>query len=161
MDHVNRVRAAQVPGVLRVVDLVSHANRVWLVTASPASPTVASLAGRLTRPVAAAIGAESGQALLDLHRAGLVHGALDASAIVLGPEGTVLLNEVGLAAALQGRPADAAGDVAAWATLVRNLVPGDPILGAVATAAVPGSRPRCGCSPPTPQSCRDMATGRR
>jgi hypothetical protein len=138
IDVVNRVRAAKLSGVLPVVDLVSHAQRVWLVTATPAAPTVASLIGRLTPALAATIAGDTARTLLDLHDAGLSHGALDASVVVVGPEGTVLVNEVGLAAAVRGEVPDAAADVAAWSAMVRDLVPSDPMLNAVATAAAAG-----------------------
>jgi hypothetical protein len=136
VDTVNRVRAADLVGVLTVIDLVAHANRLWVVTSSPATPALAA-AGTMTPPQALRVATETGRTLAALHAAGIVHGALDGSAIVLTADGP-RLNEVGLAAAIAGEQREVAADIAAWAQIVARLLPGNPVLSAVATAAAAG-----------------------
>ncbi|MBB5871418.1 hypothetical protein F4553_004797 [Allocatelliglobosispora scoriae] len=135
---VNRVRTLNLPGVLRIADLVSHQGKAWLVTASPASPSLATLAGRLTPAAAATIAADTGQTLRQLHAANIVHGALDSSTVIISAAGAAQLNEVGLAAALADRTVDPKEDITAWAALIKQLVPGNATLDTVAAASAAG-----------------------
>ncbi|MFH8441282.1 SAV_2336 N-terminal domain-related protein [Streptomyces sp. NPDC018026] len=64
--------------------------------------------GRLPVPLTVSVGAQLARALTALHRAGLAHGGLEASRVVLLPDGTVRLSlfEPGLASAPGARSAD-------------------------------------------------------
>src|SRR5690606_10918661 len=70
---------------------------------------------------AATVLAETAQALLSVHAAGLAHGSLHPGTVLVTPDGTARLAERGLAAALRGEPATAERDVAAWAALATAL----------------------------------------
>jgi hypothetical protein len=128
---VSAVRGLNLPGVLRMADLVEHAGRVWLITETAAAPTVDALvepgAGGWSG-VAVLLAADTAQTLSRLHAAGLAHGAFGPATTVLTSAGTASLVEVGLAAALDGTGPDQGGDVAAWAGFVRTLAAacGDP-----------------------------------
>lgn len=135
---VNAVRRLNLPGVVPVADLVGHAGRAWLIAASPVGPPLSSLAGRLHPGAVATILSDTGQTLMRLHAAGISHGSLDASTVVVSPAGVALLSEVGVAAASAGRTATAQDDAAAWAELARRLGGDDPTLSAVAAAAAAG-----------------------
>jgi len=135
---VSAVRQLDLPGVVPVVDLVGHQGRAWLIAASPVGPDLASLTGRLSPGVVATILSDTGQTLMNLHRTGIFHGALDASTVVISPAGAALLSEVGVAAATAGRTGNAMDDAAAWAALARQLAGDHPTIQAVATAAAAG-----------------------
>jgi hypothetical protein len=135
---VNAVRKLALPGVVPVADLVGHAGRAWLISASPIGPSAADLAGRFTPGTAATILSDTGQTLMRLHAAGIAHGALDPSTVVLSPAGVALLSEVGVAAAAAGRTPTAAQDAAAWAELARTVGGSDQTLQIVAAAAAAG-----------------------
>ncbi|MFD5282718.1 SAV_2336 N-terminal domain-related protein [Streptomyces rubrogriseus] len=64
--------------------------------------------GRLPVPLTVSVGAQLARALTALHRAGLAHGGLEASRVVLLPDGTVRLSlfEPGLASGPGSRSAD-------------------------------------------------------
>ncbi|MET9353557.1 SAV_2336 N-terminal domain-related protein [Streptomyces sp. NPDC006617] len=64
--------------------------------------------GRLPVPLTVSVGAQLARALTALHRAGLAHGGLEASRVVLLPDGTVRLSlfEPGLASGPGARSAD-------------------------------------------------------
>jgi hypothetical protein len=135
---VTAVQRLNLPGVVPVADLVGHQGRAWLVAASPVGPDLAGLTGRLSPGVAATVLSDTGQTLLKLHQAGIFHGALDASTVVISPAGVALLSEVGVAAATAGRTGTAMDDAAAWASLARQLAGDNPTIQAVAAAAAAG-----------------------
>jgi hypothetical protein len=135
---VTAVQRLNLPGVVPVADLVGHQGRAWLVAANPVGPDLASLTGRLSPGVAATVLSDTGQTLLKLHQAGIFHGALDASTVVISPAGVALLSEVGVAAATAGRTGTAMDDAAAWASLARQLAGDNPTIQAVAAAAAAG-----------------------
>jgi hypothetical protein len=118
------------PGVLPIADLLIDSGRVWLITAAPATPTVAELLadpGRFVRSgvdlaaVAATVVLDSGNALAHLHRGGQVHGGFGPDTIVVTSPGTASLIEVGLVPALWAEPIQPAVDGWAWAALARTL----------------------------------------
>ncbi|GAA3087135.1 hypothetical protein [Streptosporangium carneum] len=116
---------AGLTGLVPISDLVSTQGEVWLLTAVPASPTLADLlSSGVPRPDAGGLAAvllETAQTLLTLHAAGLAHGAVRPDTVVIAADGAALLAERGLADALHGRPSLPEGDVAAWASLARDL----------------------------------------
>ncbi|MER6355501.1 hypothetical protein ABT186_27740 [Streptomyces sp. NPDC001634] len=118
----------RLPGVLGTIDLVAEAGEVWLITARPPAPTLADvLAADGPRPDAGSVASvlnETAQTLLALHAAGLTHGSLTPESVVLAPDGTALLAESALGAALgDDVPMDSARreDIAAWAALALTL----------------------------------------
>ncbi|NUR49674.1 MAG: hypothetical protein HOV71_16210 [Hamadaea sp.] len=135
---VNAVRRLALPGVVPIADLVGHGGRAWLISGAPIGPSIADLASRLTPGTAATVLSDTGQTLMRLHQAGLAHGAVDASTVVVSPAGVALLSEVGVAAATAGRQPTAAEDAAAWAELARRIGGGDQTLQVVAAAAAAG-----------------------
>ncbi|MGY0232935.1 hypothetical protein [Longispora urticae] len=129
LDHlvaqVVAVRGLAVPGVLPVVDVVTEYGKVWMVTAEPASPTVAELLASDSAhdgDDAIAVALWTGQTLLTLHNGGLAHGDFGAHSVVLASSGAAALIEVALA------PGERAADVRSWAALLRVLAGrwGDP-----------------------------------
>ncbi|WP_052498981.1 hypothetical protein [Streptomyces vietnamensis] len=136
---VRSVAKLRLPGVPATVDLLREAGDVWLIVARPPARTVSDLlatgAPGLDEGSAASVLNETAQTLLALHAAGLAHGSLTPDHVVLAPDGTALLVEASLAAALTEdgastvSPRDA--DIAAWAALARTLgtawaAPGTP-----------------------------------
>jgi len=138
VETVNAVRRLSLPGVVPVADLVGHAGRAWLISSSPIGPALATLIGRLTPGTAATVLSDTGQTLMKLHAAGITHGALDASTVVVSAAGVALLSEVGVAAASAGRTVSRQDDANAWAELARTLGGSDRTLQAVAAAAAAG-----------------------
>ncbi|WP_412539183.1 hypothetical protein R8Z50_25480 [Longispora sp. K20-0274] len=138
LDHVIAqvvaVRGLAVPGVLPVVDVVTEYGKVWMVTAEPATPTVAELLASDSPhdgDDAIAVALWTGQTLLSLHSGGLAHGDFGAHSVVLAASGAAALIEVALA------PGDRAADVRAWSALLRVLAGrwGDPGLTRAAAVA--------------------------
>lgn len=159
------------PSLLPVADLVTARGEVWLITERRATPTLAELLDGPHGPAAGAgpgrtgsgpaaidpagaiaILVEIARTLLTLHDAGLTHGALHSGTVVVGDDGSVLLAERGLLAALrrtsphpssQADPtvdtaSDPTVDTAAWAALAQTLarrLARDSVRG---TAAGPG-----------------------
>ncbi|GII78419.1 hypothetical protein Sru01_34010 [Sphaerisporangium rufum] len=123
-----RLAQGGLTGLLPIVDLVAARTEVWLLTARPAMPAVTELpAGPGVAPdagSAATVLVETAQTLLAVHAAGLAHGALHAGTVVAGEDGTAMLAERGLLAALRGVQPTAEHDAAAWAALARNLAAG-------------------------------------
>ncbi|GAA3851281.1 hypothetical protein GCM10022403_098470 [Streptomyces coacervatus] len=122
------VARLRLPGVPATVDLVAEAGDVWLITARPPLPTLEDVAASDgPRPDAGSVASvlnETAQTLLALHAAGLAHGSLTASSVVLAPDGTALLAESALGTALGDHtPAASArrADITAWAALARTL----------------------------------------
>jgi hypothetical protein len=112
------------PGLLNVVDQVRDHNGHWLITAAPATPTVAeALQARIGLPPAVAllIAVDTGQILVSLHDAGTAHGGLSADTVILSREGRVALAECGYAHALAGTHAGPGHDTTGWVKLLRGL----------------------------------------
>ncbi|MFF4777307.1 hypothetical protein ACFY05_31070 [Microtetraspora fusca] len=116
-------------GLLPVADLVTARGDIWLITDGAPVPALADLLTEVYRRgvpspgsgAVAAILADTARTLLDLHAAGLAHGAPHPGTIVIAGDGTALLAERGLLQALRGAPASPERDVAAWAELARGL----------------------------------------
>jgi hypothetical protein len=149
---VASVQALGLPGVLPVADLVAADDTVWLITVVAPGPTVAEFIDdgstrRLDAGSAATLLNETAQTLAALHAAGVVHGALSGSTVLIGPNGKAALAEVGLAVALEVRPGEAVHDARGWARLAAQLarawagddVEGSALIGqAAATAEIEG-----------------------
>jgi hypothetical protein len=113
---VRRLRGLGLSGVLPLDAVVEDGGRVWVATRLPPEPTVDDmlLSGRalgLGPGDAAAVLGSVGRALRALHARGLGHGALEASAVLVAPDGAPVL------VALTGEGADRERDLAAWAQL--------------------------------------------
>ncbi|MEV5408710.1 hypothetical protein AB0K60_07715 [Thermopolyspora sp. NPDC052614] len=124
-----RLAQAGVAGLLPVADLVTARGEVWLIAAAPGMPSVSDLLGRTggagpDAGSAATVLVETAQTLLSLHAAGMAHGSLHPGTVLLAPDGTALLAERGLAAALGGQPPAVERDVAAWSSLALGLSAG-------------------------------------
>ncbi|MGI5486448.1 hypothetical protein [Microtetraspora malaysiensis] len=122
-------RLARSTGLLPVADLVTARGDIWLITDGAPVPTLADLLAEVYRGgvpspgsgAVAAILADTARTLLDLHAAGLAHGAPHPGTIVIAGDGTALLAERGLLQALRGEPASPERDVTAWIELARGL----------------------------------------
>ncbi|MFF3667893.1 protein kinase family protein [Microtetraspora malaysiensis] len=120
---------ARSAGLLPVADLVTARGDIWLITDGAPVPTLADLLAEVYRGgvpspgsgAVAAILADTARTLLDLHAAGLTHGAPHPGTIVITGDGTALLAERGLLQALRGEPASPERDVTAWIELARGL----------------------------------------
>lgn len=117
---IRRLRRLGLPGFLPIDAVREDDGRVWVATPLPPGPTVADLLGRDRRlglgpgDAAAVLGAV-GRALRALHARGLGHGALDASAVLVAPDGAPVL------VAVTGGPGHRDRDLAAWARLAWTL----------------------------------------
>jgi len=112
------------PGLLNVVDQVRDDNGHWLITASPATPTVAeALQARVAvlPAVALLIAVDTGQTLVALHDARTAHGGLTADTVILSRDGRIVLAECGYAHALAGTHAGPGHDTTGWIKLLRVL----------------------------------------
>ncbi|MGI8816499.1 MAG: hypothetical protein ACR2G2_14810 [Pseudonocardia sp.] len=118
---IGRLAELALPGVLPMLpDLVDQAGRDWLVATTSATPTLADLlddGSHRTAGNAAALLSDVATTLIEVHAAGLAHGAVEAQAVVLGSEGTALLADWGT----DGQ-ASPEGDLAAWNELAELLV---------------------------------------
>lgn len=113
--EAERLARARHPGVVTVVD--HEPGRLTLAWAG--SETLAVLRPAVTE--AAAILAAVTATVADLHQVGVVHGRLDPTHVVLGPDRRPRL--CGLRGPLPGEsPADPADDVAALGSLIDHLV---------------------------------------
>ncbi|GAA3827209.1 hypothetical protein GCM10022226_55140 [Sphaerisporangium flaviroseum] len=125
-----RLTQSGLTGLMPIADLVAAGGEVWLLTARPATPSLAELMnGRPGSPPpdagsAATVLVETAQTLLAVHAAGLSHGAVHAGTVVIGQDGTALLAERGLALALRGQQPSYDRDLTAWASLARGLAAG-------------------------------------
>lgn len=111
---------AEAPGLLGVIDQ----QEGWLITAVPATPTLAqALAARVPLPEAVAllIGVDVAETLAALHNSSLAHGNLSTDSVVLSGQGNVFLAESGYAHALAGTTPGPGHDVNAWSRLLREL----------------------------------------
>ena len=118
LPTIERLAELDLPGVHRPnPELVVQAGRNWLVTTGPPAPTMADVLdiGEDGDPAgAAALLSDVAETLLNVHKAGLVHGAVSSRAILLGSEGTALLTDWGTS-----DTASRSDDVSAWAELAR------------------------------------------
>jgi hypothetical protein len=117
---VRRLRRLGLPGLLPIDAVHEDDGRLWVETPLPPGPTVAELIepGRrlgLGPGDAAAVLGAVGRALRALHARGLGHGALDASAVLLAPDGAPVL------VAVTGGTGHRDRDLAAWARLAWAL----------------------------------------
>ncbi|HEY9523651.1 MAG TPA: hypothetical protein VIR33_10445 [Thermopolyspora sp.] len=125
-----RLQQDSVGGLLPVIDLVTARGEMWLITGRPGMPAVTDLlVDRPGAPMpdagsAAMVLVDTAQALIAVHAAGLAHGSLHSGTIVIGRDGTAVLTERGIAAAVRGHAAIPARDVAAWASLALELSSG-------------------------------------
>jgi hypothetical protein len=115
-----RLARLGLPGLLPIDAVVEDDGRVWIVTLMPSTPTVADLLAvgqdlGLGAGDAAAVLSVVGRALRALHSRGVGHGALDASAVLLAPDGAPVL----VAAAGAGLHRER--DLGAWARLTWTL----------------------------------------
>jgi hypothetical protein len=115
---VRRLRRLGLPGLLPIDTVREDDGRVWIVTALPPGPTVADLLepGRrlgLGPGDAAAVLGAVGRVLRALHARGLGHGTLDASAVLIAPDGAPVL--------VPGAGSTRDLDLAAWARLAWTL----------------------------------------
>lgn len=120
------VRAANLPGVLPIADLVEQAGQLWLLTAAQPGPTVRELIdagpGRgLDAGSAATLLNETAQTLAALHRQDMMHGSFGPSSIVVATNGKAALIDVGLASATGLRTGSASDDIRAWGRLADSL----------------------------------------
>lgn len=117
---VRRLRRLALPGLLPVDLVWEDDGRLWVATPLPPGPTVADLLdggrrlGLGTGDAGAVLGAV-GRTLRALHARGLGHGALDASAVLIAPDGAPVL------VALTGGTGHRDRDLAAWAALAWEL----------------------------------------
>jgi ABC-type phosphate transport system substrate-binding protein len=118
--------AARVRGqhVATVVDSDTAAGHPWLATEYVAGPTLREAVGeRGPLPVLEVLRLTAGiaDALASIHDAGVLHGALDASDVVLAEDGEPRVVDFGIAAAAPGAgPAD---DIHALGMLITYLAP--------------------------------------
>jgi hypothetical protein len=117
---VRRLRRLGLPGLLPVDTVLEDDGRVWVTTPVPPGPTVDDLLVRgpglgLGAGDAAAVLSSAGRALRALHARGTGHGVLDASAILVAPDGAPVL------VALTGGSGHREADLAAWARLAWTL----------------------------------------
>jgi hypothetical protein len=124
-------------GTALVTDLVDGTDlRQWLATRGPMPPAQA-----------AEVVATVAQALEAAHRTGLAHGDVKMSNILVPPPygGRIRLTDFAVDVLVHGDAGPtAAGDVRALGMLLRDLVPHDPVLRAIAEACVapdPAARP--------------------
>jgi hypothetical protein len=117
---VRRLGRLGLPGLLPIDAVVEVDGRVWVRTALPPGPTVADLLddgpllGLGPGDAAAVLGAV-GRTLRALHARGLGHGLLDASAVLIAPDGAPVL--VAAAGGIGHRDRD----LAAWARLAWSV----------------------------------------
>ncbi|MEU9557315.1 SAV_2336 N-terminal domain-related protein [Streptomyces fumanus] len=110
------------PGVVAVHDFGIEDDVPYLVMEHVDGITLHSLAAsaghRLPPPLTVSVGAQLARALTAVHRAGLTHGALEMSRVMLLPDGTVKLTlfEPGRTSGPAGRSADlrALGESLVW-----------------------------------------------
>lgn len=120
--------AAGHPGVVELVGVTDGA----LHTASVEGRALAD-AGPLTPDEVAGVTAAVASTLADLHERGVVHGGLDATHVLLGDDGRVVLCSL-------GRGGDPSDDVAALGRLVSGLLAAGP----ADAPPRPEARPRTG-----------------
>jgi eukaryotic-like serine/threonine-protein kinase len=117
-----RLAAAEHPGVVELLESSCDPERVELRLAYGGRPLDA--VARLSVEEVAAVAAAVAETLADLHGAGIVHGRLDATHVLLGAAGRPLLCGIGDGTGLRGEPAAPADDVAAVGRLLTGLLEG-------------------------------------
>jgi hypothetical protein len=125
------VAAVNHPGVIPVLDTVDAEGTLWIVTAYAPGPALKALLtpssesgvrGWAPDPGSAlAVLGDVADATLALHAHGLAHGAIAASAVVIGYDGLARLCDAALLAAMTRTPLDAGADARAWADLALTL----------------------------------------
>ncbi|BBG04519.1 MULTISPECIES: protein kinase domain-containing protein [Pseudonocardia] len=167
LDEVRAAGRLQHPGVVGVLDLITDrtpdgALREYLVTEHPDARPLSGLVegGPIAPNRAAAIGRDVLAALRAVHADGGTHGGLDPDCVLLAPDGSALVTDLGLARAVGRAPGmfapperrDGIGDSPAadlWSlgallqhTAGRRIPPGGPLERAIAglTAAEPADR---------------------
>jgi hypothetical protein len=160
------LEAGRHPGVVELVGVDGHGVGAALLTAHVDGPALSSV-GQLPLEEGAGVLAAVASTLADLHALGLVHGAICADHVILGPGGRPVLCALGYGGRIgepagpvpalgadyvdpcrPGAPAlDAAFDVFGLGVLARQLAPDPPPghvlaqVGAAATAPDPAARP--------------------
>jgi hypothetical protein len=114
----DRLRAAAHPGVVEVVSSVGS-DREWELTLLHAGRPLSAV-GTLSVEQVAGTAAAVAATLADLHDAGIVHGRIDATHVLIGPHGRPVLCGFGGGA----QPASPGDDVAALGTLIGELLSG-------------------------------------
>lgn len=112
------------PGVLSLIDQAVENDIVWLISVTPASPTISqALAAGSPIPAAVSlqIAVDCGQTLTALHAAGAAHGDVSGDNVILGATGTISLAECGYAHALAGTRPGPGHDVNGWIAILRQL----------------------------------------
>jgi hypothetical protein len=128
---VRRVAAGEIPGVVRVIDLLQSGDRWYLVTARVPGPALRDLLDRsqLVRlrgfrgdaGLAGVILGDVGRACLALHGVGVAHGSLGPASVLCSVEGAARLVDPALLAIATGTAVDPATDARSWADLARVL----------------------------------------
>lgn len=126
--EAERLRAAEHPGVVRLLASSGDEDGWELRLAHGGRPV--AVGPRPTVEQVGALVAAAAATLADLHEAGIVHGRLDSSHLLVGPNGRVQLCGLG-----PGGDADPADDVAALGQILTDLL-GD----AAEPAALPDRR---------------------
>lgn len=142
--EASNLDGARHPGVVELIGVDGHGIGSILLTAHVDGPTLATV-GRLPLEEAAGLLAALATTLADLHELGLVHGAVRAEHVVIGPGGRPVLCSFGYGGrAGELSPGD---DVSAVGQLAHVLAPDPPpghVLATVAALAAdhdPSSRP--------------------
>ncbi|MGI8807244.1 MAG: hypothetical protein ACR2KK_05295 [Acidimicrobiales bacterium] len=131
-----QLEAARHPGVVELVGVDGHGVGAILLTAHVEGPTLGRV-GRLPLEEATGLLAALGTTLADLHELGLVHGAVSADHVIVGPGGRPIL--CGLAyGGRVGQPAGPAARPPAFADPARaddgTLTPAFDVFGVGALA---------------------------
>lgn len=122
LDRMASIRAVGHPVLSAPLATGMHDNQAWVVEAAPLGATLADrLAGGVVLPVQETVRLlrEAARGLAALHRRGLHHGALDASALAFDTAG---LRIHALGRSLEGT---VSGDLAAMGCLARDAMMGD------------------------------------
>ena len=154
-DALEAARAIDHPNVVRVVDVVVRDGSCFIVYDDVAGVTLDTIpvtAGDVPARDVAGWGAQAAAGLEAIHAAGLVHGRVRPSSLVLTPEGTVMVADLGLCDALgpadltAQAPASAAAYVSPEEVLARPLLPASDTysLGVVLYRLVTGVAPMGG-----------------
>jgi tRNA A-37 threonylcarbamoyl transferase component Bud32 len=121
---VDEARRLQHPSIVRVQELAEGDGVPPLVVSDWVDATnlaERTAEGPLPRSTALLVGAQVAAALAHAHGAGVVHGNLVPTNVLLGPEGRARLTDFGLPR--PGAAASTSGDVAALASLLSTLDP--------------------------------------
>ena len=122
--EARNLEAARHPGVVELVGVDGHGIGAVLLTAHVDGPTLASV-GRLPLEEGAGLLAALATTLADLHDLGLVHGAVRAEHVIIGPGGRPVLCSFAYGGPT-GEGLSPPDDVAALGALARFLAPDPP-----------------------------------